>query len=476
MNNEKISTLSIYHFIILSLIPEAKMAITDSTTPQTKTGGTPEKTKPEVIPVPEKPVSEKIAPEKKAPEKKAEELDLSVNIPAAEETKTDKERLKEEDILAQKKEISPNEAVPEATKIEVEKELPAKMSIQKDQKIIKELEKPEHIISAKEAKPAEAPIPSVTPAEETKPVETSMPSTPPEETKPKETVETTQTPETPAGQPATMNLDSLLEEAPTPPTAQVAESEKMMGFPPMPTEAIAKSPATTEMPAKTETPAAVTKTEATKPIAHAASKNKWVKILLFVVLFAALGFTTYFIITTMYPMGIFNAGTWSQDIITETPLLTWEETLPEEIIAAETGTEMDTGHAGAEETFEDFETLLESEEEEVTTPTFDIETLVIQLNNYQDRGTSYLQVAKAQNDLQSMKRALYLSRKAPDLLNKIVANANAIDSMQEEITEYMTNFETFLQKLKDKYGEITTSSSTQTTETGEEFIEEIPSQ
>jgi len=65
----------------------------------------------------------------------------------------------------------------------------------------------------------------------------------------------------------------------------------MPGFPPFPT---------VEAKAVIATPVA-------PAIAQTAVKNKNVKILFFVVLFIALGFIGYFIVNTMYPMGLFNS-------------------------------------------------------------------------------------------------------------------------------------------------------------------------
>ena len=92
-----------------------------------------------------------------------------------------------------------------------------------------------------------------------------------------------------------------------------------------------------------------------------------------------------------------------------------------------------------------------------------VESLIPQLTAYQDAGTKYLQASKTVSDLQGMKRSLYLSKKAPALIDKIVANASAIATMQDEITTQLTQFETFLQDLKDKYGDLTSTTTQATT-------------
>lgn len=93
----------------------------------------------------------------------------------------------------------------------------------------------------------------------------------------------------------------------------------------------------------------------------------------------------------------------------------------------------------------------------------------MQLGNYQNLGTEYLKLAKGANDVQSMKLALYLSKQAPSLLNKVVENTNTISTIETEINETMAKFEEFLGKLKAKYGEIAsgTGSTSQEANTGD---------
>ncbi|MEI8091654.1 MAG: hypothetical protein WCG98_05530 [bacterium] len=97
--------------------------------------------------------------------------------------------------------------------------------------------------------------------------------------------------ETPAPTPvaSTMNLDSLL--------GSPAEAT---------TTTAVKNPFDLVTPATNPAPAqAILQTPAAPAIADAAAKKtKNVKMLFFVVLFVALGFIGYFVITTMYPMGL----------------------------------------------------------------------------------------------------------------------------------------------------------------------------
>lgn len=117
--------------------------------------------------------------------------------------------------------------------------------------------------------------------------------------------------------------------------------------------------------------------------------------------------------------------------------------------------------SATDENFTDLDSILSNPDNTASTATtMNIETIVVQLNNYQELGAKYLQIAKQANDVQSMKRALFLTKKTATLLTEIVANANAITTMQTEITDNMNNFATFLQNLKDKYGEVNASTDT----------------
>lgn len=155
-------------------------------------------------------------------------------------------------------------------------------------------------------------------------------------------------------------------------------------------------------------------------------------------------------------MGLFSSQNTGQESITETAPIIEEDLLGTEIVATQTGTEADTGHASAsDENFQDINDLMT---DTTTTTTLSQEAIVVQLNNYEELGTKYLQASKAANDLQGMKRSLYLTKKAPALLNEIIANADAITTMQSDIASQLTQFETFLQKLKETYGDLSTTA------------------
>jgi hypothetical protein len=68
-----------------------------------------------------------------------------------------------------------------------------------------------------------------------------------------------------------------------------------------------------------------------------------------------------------------------------------------------------------------------------------------------------LAAAKAENDLNGMKQSLYLSKKAPILLDEMIANPTTINTTQRDTM--ITQFETFLQALQTKYGDLSATAS-----------------
>lgn len=409
------------------------MAITDGTTPQTNTTGTPIQT---TSSEPTRPV----------------DLDLSLDLPPVEKTETtpDTDWLKEEDKLTQKeapiessliKEVPSageaedlkSEAIPQSSIIAENLPQEAKnMTLKDDMSIIQDLQKPqiqENIIQAKN--------PEIQSLSTTAGVNTPM------ENSVVQHDEVVQQPKA-STIPTTMNLDNILLDT-TP--AQPAPAKN-------PFDLIqANTPAV-----QVANPATMTTPIGTMPQA-VADTHKWVKIGLFIVLFVALGFIGYFIVNTMYPMWLFSSNTWS-DILAELPtswyLLTGEIFTGWEVVSLATGeTALDSGHASADdENFQDLSNVLDTD---VTIPTGSMtaESLIPQFTMYQDAGTKYFQASKAANDLQGMKRALYLSRKSEALLNKVVENANAIDTMQLEITTQLAQSKIFLTDLEAKYGPLT---------------------
>lgn len=405
------------------------MAITDATNPQAVTAATPAQNNAATTP-------------------NTNDLDLSLDLPpVAKEATPDTDRLKEEDKLVQKTIPSdstlsrgdgwvsskPGGFETEA-KIEIlEENLPQdakEMTLTDDMNIIKNLENTatatsqlgERILETKNPDPVVA----------TPPVIEEQPST----LNPQQ------------AQPSTINLDSLL--ADTPSTAAPVVGKSPFDLINTPAQQVAQPAVIT---------AAVT---AAQPMVD---KKKGVKIGLFVLLFVALGFLTYFIISTMYPMWFFASNTNTGVTISETTgeILTGEVVFTgTEIVMTETGI-VDSWHASATDpAFTDINDLIDNTIPP-TDSTLTQDTIVVRLNNYQELGTKYLAAAKTANDLQSMKYAIYLKNKSQTVLDEIIANPNAITTMQSDLTTQLAQFETFLSKLKATYGDLSASASTQTT-------------
>ena len=130
-----------------------------------------------------------------------------------------------------------------------------------------------------------------------------------------------------------------------------------------------------------------------------------------------------------------------------------------ELVSTDTGM-TDTGHASASDAnFQDINDMIP----DASSTALSQDAIVVKLNNYQELGVKYLAVSKAANDLQSMKYSLFLKNKSQTVLNEIIANPNAITTMQSDLTTQLAQFETFLSKLKATYGDLSASASTQTT-------------
>lgn len=247
------------------------MAITDATNPQAVTAATPAQNNAATTP-------------------NTNDLDLSLDLPpVVQETTPDTDRLKEEDKLVQQtipiietpkaevdeiKQTTAPQAAPSTLNAQqdeiLEENLPQdakEMTLTDDMNIIKNLENTatatsqlgERILETKNPDPVVA----------TPPVIEEQPST----LNPQQ------------AQPSTINLDSLL--ADTPSTAAPVVGKSPFDLINTPAQQVAQPAVIT---------AAVT---AAQPMVD---KKKGVKIGLFVLLFVALGFLTYFIISTMYPM------------------------------------------------------------------------------------------------------------------------------------------------------------------------------
>lgn len=237
------------------------MAITDSTNPQANITGSPIQNDAATTP-------------------NINDLDLSLDLPpVVQETTPDADRLKEEDKLVQPATPIIEAPIIETPKAEIPQEAPPQneilqenlpqdakeMTLKDDMNIIKNLE-----ITA-----------TVTPQPAERILETKNPD-PVAETVTSNVQRSTSN----EVQPSTINLDSLLADT-TPTAAPVAPAKSPFDLINTPAQQVAQ-------------PAVITAAvAAAQPMVD---KKKGVKIGLFVLMFVALGFLTYFIISTMYPM------------------------------------------------------------------------------------------------------------------------------------------------------------------------------
>lgn len=183
------------------------------------------------------------------------------------------------------------------------------------------------------------------------------------------------------------------------------------------------------------------------------TQTKGVKTLLFVVLFAALGFTTYFILKTMYPIefgNMFGGDTQmhaSEEVTGTVEEMTWAEELLTGETAEETGVvEEMTGTEEATET-ETTDTSFWELNDLGTTEQPAGETDISRLTEYVNKGNELLAQGKAIGNNTVIKYGLYISKKATSLLEKI--------AMGEEISNvswYFAQFDTYITKLEGILG------------------------
>lgn len=275
----------------------------------------------------------------------------------------------------------------------------------------------------------------------------------------------TLTQDTAAAQPATVNSPFAVLDAPLSPIP-IATSTMGSAILQTPMQPIATPATTTSVP----------------------SKHKWVKVGLFVVLFVALGFLTYFIISTMYPMGLFATkyptgaqmdpndliGSDGEVVVTDfvqdsftgsdesnqVVVATGEENLSWSEIATNVVSGEDVHASATDENFQDMDAIIDDAPQAI----LDQGTLISTLQNYHDLWAFYLEISKENKDLISMKYSLYLKNKTETLISEVVANPTAMTTMQERISTELQEYQTFLQKLESKYGTMNSQQATTTQE------------
>ncbi len=209
------------------------------------------------------------------------------------------------------------------------------------------------------------------------------------------------------------------------------------------------------------TPTSTVPIQAVTQVTIPGKKTTGVKTLLFVMLFVALGFTTYFILQTMYPIEFANmfrknntiqmhaseevTGDMSTEEITgTTEIMTGSEevmTGSEEVITRTT----DTTNAN----FWELNTL----DTEITTPSQE-KTPISKLTDYVNQGNQLVEQGKAINNNTVIKYGLYISKKATDFLTKI-ANGEEINNLDW----YFAQFDKYIEQLQKILGTESTTYS-----------------
>ena len=255
--------------------------------------------------------------------------------------------------------------------------------------------------------------------------------------------------------PKTFDLDAMLGSPATPPVVEiqpVAQTPIEMSMP-------AAEPTPVPPPAFTiPTPTSEVPVQAVPQIIIPQKKNVWVKALLFVVLFVALGFTTFFILKTMYPVefgNIFSGGETQMHAIEEVTgtieELTANEFTGTEISTEQMSGEIDTGthESPVDNIFWELNDLgatsVEPEQNDVS-----------KLTNYVNMGNNFLAQGKAIGNNTVIKFALYISKKSTWFLEKI-ANGEEISNL----SWYFAQFDQYIAQLETLLGTNTTAPVTE---------------
>ncbi|MFA7298669.1 MAG: hypothetical protein WC010_03435 [Candidatus Absconditabacterales bacterium] len=184
-------------------------------------------------------------------------------------------------------------------------------------------------------------------------------------------------------------------------------------------------------------------------------KKKGIKMLLFVVMFMGLGFTTFFILKTMYPielgniLGNKNAQIHAIDNTTGTveEIVNTTEELSG-IIETGTGTHESAPVEVIDDTFGALSdlgaTTSEPEQNDVS-----------RLTDYVTQGDYFLEQGKTMGNNTIIKYGLYITKKATTFLEKI-ANGEEINNLNG----YFAQFDQYIIQLKELTGETTTSDTT----------------
>ncbi len=165
-------------------------------------------------------------------------------------------------------------------------------------------------------------------------------------------------------------------------------------------------------------------------------------------LFVALGFTAFFIIKTMYPMGLLtndqttttitevdSGNQMAGDAISGDQIS--GEISNDTLLAAQTGDTSTTGHSSADDMFTDLSSALGSGDQTAV--------WLNQLTNYSQQGKQYFDQGKATNNKTMMKFGGYIWKKSDTFVNALESGVDLSNAM---IPNYLAQFSGYLAQLQ----------------------------
>lgn len=290
--------------------------------------------------------------------------------------------------------------------------------------------------------------------------------------------------------PKTFDLDAMLG-SPTPPTAKPVEITQpiIQAMPPaMPTPI--PPPAFTIPTTTSQVPV-----QGISNVTMSHTQHTGVKALFFVVMFVALGFTTFFILKTMYPIEVWNLFNGGQVQMHASEITTGTDTLNNQILSgidssntwtdAITGIDLtgttiapdltsgiiDTGTGSHESAISTWDAIFGELNGLTTTPPATTETPaptdISRLTDYISQGNDFLAQGKTIGNNTVIKYSLYITKKATTFLEKI-ANGEQINNLNwyfAQFDQYIAELTTLLGQTAPDLSASTISSANDTSGT-----------
>lgn len=252
--------------------------------------------------------------------------------------------------------------------------------------------------------------------------------------------------------PKTFDLDSMLGNPVV--TTPVNTAPEVVPQTPTPTTSTPPTAIPMQMPGfTTPTPTQQAPIQAIPQVTIPHTKNVWVKVLLFAVMFAGLGFTTFFILKTMYPIEFasilggqpaIHASadlSWTTD---ETPIVNTEITGSDINTGSDISTSENTGtttnESGTQDVFWELSDLGTT-----TTPVEQPgQNDIGKLTDYVKQGNDFLTQGKTIGNSKMIMYGLYMSKKWSTFLEDI-ANGKQIDNL----SGYFAQSEKYIVQLQE---------------------------